>query len=57
LGRCAVKSPASTLGRGVLVLSVLANLMVLFNVPQQFQGLIEGAVIVASIALYYEDRA
>lgn len=42
---------------GVLVLSVLANLMVLFNVPQQFQGLIEGAVIVASIALYNEDRS
>ncbi|MBK8025843.1 MAG: ABC transporter permease [Chloroflexi bacterium] len=40
---------------GVLVLAVLANLMVLFNVQQQFQGLIEGVVIVASIALYNQD--
>ncbi len=41
---------------GVLLLAVLANLMVLFNVPQQFQGLIEGAVIVASIAFYNQEN-
>jgi ribose transport system permease protein len=42
---------------GVLLLGVMANLMVLFNVQQQFQGLIEGAVIVSSIALYNQERA
>ena len=41
---------------GVLLLAVLANLMVLLNVQQQFQGLIEGVVIVASIALYNQEK-
>ncbi|MDZ4764094.1 MAG: ABC transporter permease [Chloroflexota bacterium] len=41
---------------GVLVLTILANLMVLLNVQQQFQGLIEGVVIVASIALYNQEN-
>jgi ribose transport system permease protein len=40
---------------GVLVLALLANLMVLLNVQQQYQGLIEGIVIVSSIALYNQD--
>jgi len=31
-------------------------LMVLLNVQQQFQGLIEGVVIVASIALYNQEN-
>ncbi len=43
-----------TLG-GVLILALLANLMVLLNVQQQYQGLIEGIVIVSSIALYNQD--
>ena len=41
---------------GVLVLAILANLMVLLNVQQQYQGLIEGVVIVASIALYNQEN-
>ncbi len=41
---------------GVLVLTLLANLMVLLNVQQQYQGLIEGVVIVASIALYNQEN-
>lgn len=43
-----------TLG-GVLILALLANLMVLLNVQQQYQGLIEGIVIVSSIALYNQE--
>lgn len=42
---------------GVLLLSVLANVMVTLNTPQQFQGLIQGIVIVASVALYQGKRA
>jgi ribose/xylose/arabinose/galactoside ABC-type transport system permease subunit len=41
---------------GVLLLSVLANVMVTLNTPQQFQGLIQGIVIVASVALYQGKR-
>ena len=42
---------------GVLLLTILANLLVTLNVPQYYQGLIEGAVIVAAVALYRQDRA
>lgn len=42
---------------GVLLLSVLANVLVTLNTPQQFQGLIQGIVIVASVALYQGKRA
>ncbi len=42
---------------GVLLLGVLANLMVMLKVQQQYQLLIQGAVIVASVALYREERA
>ncbi|MCA0454344.1 MAG: ABC transporter permease [Chloroflexi bacterium] len=42
---------------GVLLLTILANLLVTLNVPQYYQGLIEGAVIVAAVALYKQDRA
>jgi ribose transport system permease protein len=41
---------------GVLLLTILANLLVTLNVPQYYQGLIEGAVIVAAVALYRQDR-
>ncbi|PJF27659.1 MAG: ribose ABC transporter permease [Phototrophicales bacterium] len=41
---------------GVLLLSVLANVLVTLNTPQQFQGLIQGIVIVASVALYQSKR-
>ena len=41
---------------GVLLLSVLANVLVTLNTPQQFQGLIQGIVIVASVALYQGKR-
>lgn len=48
-------SVIGTIG-GVLVLSVLANVLVALNTPQQFQGLIQGVVIVASVALYQQRR-
>ena len=41
---------------GVLLLTILANLLVTLNVPQYYQGIIEGAVIVAAVALYRQDR-
>lgn len=41
---------------GVLLLTILANLLVTLNVPQYYQGLIEGTVIVAAVAFYRQDR-
>jgi ribose/xylose/arabinose/galactoside ABC-type transport system permease subunit len=42
---------------GVLLLAVLANVLVALNTPSQVQGLINGVVIVASVALYKGDKA
>jgi ribose/xylose/arabinose/galactoside ABC-type transport system permease subunit len=40
-----------TLG-GVLLLSLTANLLVVLNVNQWIQGLIQGLIIIAAVALY-----
>ncbi len=41
---------------GVLLLTILATLLSNLKVPQYYQGLIEGAVIVTAVALYRQDR-
>lgn len=41
---------------GVLLLGLTANLMVMLSVQQYYQGLIQGLVIVAAVALYRQER-
>ena len=43
-----------TLG-GVLLLVVMANLLVMLGVNQFVQGLIQGIIIVAAVALYKQE--
>lgn len=41
---------------GVLLLGLTANLMVMLSVQQYYQGLIQGLIIVAAVALYRQER-
>jgi ribose/xylose/arabinose/galactoside ABC-type transport system permease subunit len=41
---------------GVLLLALLANVLVMLSVNQWIQGLIQGVVIVAAVALYRQDK-
>ena len=43
-----------TLG-GVLLLGITANLLVMLGVNQFIQGLIQGIIIVAAVALYKQE--
>jgi len=43
-----------TLG-GVLLLGITANLLVMLGVNQFIQGLIQGLIIVAAVALYKQE--
>lgn len=41
---------------GVLLLGLTANLMVMLSVQQYYQGLLQGLIIVAAVALYRQER-
>lgn len=47
-------SVLGTLG-GVLLLGLTANLLVMLGVNQFIQGLIQGVIIVAAVALYKQE--